>query len=303
MAKRAAPEAGKIQIVWESILKWFAFAIMCLQLSLGVYRYFFSDSLVDALFKTEKWAVLALIITVLVYVLYTKAKAPRLMYRIKSFTKGLFRPEFVILVVFFVWNIFCVVSADSRYAANFFQINDSSLVETFVSLFIIFIMAYVFRGDSAVKMMEILFHMLCASLTLIMIYVLYVICKPSLINLPGGGQIGLTAGVRLCINCNPNTTGAVSEIILLMCLYMVISKKGLSRWLYVAASLVHYLILVFSNSRTCIYATGVAVAAIVGKLCFDAVKNRTSWQRILLSGFAALLFRTADILSRSMVGL
>ncbi len=286
MAKRKViPEPGKVQIVWEGILKWSAFAIMVLQLSLGIITYFFSD-LSNTLIKAEKWAVLGLIVIACAYALYTRIKTPLLMFRMKNFIKGLLCPEMIVLICFFLWTVFCTLSADKRYAGNFFLYNDGALFDTFVSVFILFIMAYIFREDRASRLMGILFHVFCASLTLFMVYVLIVICRPGLINLPSGGQIGMDTHVRLCINCNPNTTGAIAEVVLLMCVYMVITQKGLLRWLYAAASVVHYFILILSNSRTCIISAGIAVAAIVGKLCFDALKNKALWQRALIAVFS-----------------
>ncbi len=297
MAEKVSPEAGRIQLVWEDILKWSVFTVMCVHLGRSILMYFIPERLSDLFFKAEKWILIALIATVFIYVLFTKVKTPRLMVRIRSFTKGMFRPEFILFVLFFIWSFICTIVSESGHTAGFFQslfnafknsfmllIDDSTLFDTFVSVFIIFIMAYVFRGNSAWKMMESIFHILCAGLTVLMIYVLYIVCNPG-IDLPFSAGIGMSEVGRLGINCNPNTTGAIAEIILLMCLYMVITKKGLLRWLYSAAMIVHYLILILSNSRACILSTGIAVAAIVGKLCYDALKNKALWQRVLLTVF------------------
>ena len=276
-----------------------AFTIMCLHLGWSILMYFIPERLSNLFFKAEKWILIALIAAVLMYVLYTIVKTPGLTFRIKNFTKGLFRPEFILLVLFFVWSFICTIVSESGQTSGFFQslfsalknsfmvlIDDSTLFDTFVSVFIIFIMAYVFRGNSAWKMMESLFHILCAGLTVLMIYVLYIVCNPG-IDLPGSADIGMSSIGRLGINCNPNTTGAIAEIVFLMCLYMVITQKGFLRCLYAAASIVHYFILILSNSRTCILATGIAVAAIAGKLCYDAMKNKVMWHKILIAALAA----------------
>ncbi len=294
MAEIVPHESGRIQSAWENILKWSAFTIMCLHLGRSILRYFLTPSFSDRLFKVERWILIALIAAVFAYILITRVKTPCMMFRIKNFIKGLFRPEFMLLMLFFAWSLICAVVAEGRDTMSLFQsikgtvnlfIDESYLFNTFVNVFIIFIMAYVFRGNSSWKMMESLFHVLCAGLTVLMVYVLYIVCNPG-IDLPGSTGIGMTFG-RLGIYCNPNTTGAIAEIILLMCLYMVVTRKGLIRSIYVIALIVHYVILILSNSRACILATGLAVSAIVGKLCFDALRSRVLWQRILIAGLAA----------------
>lgn len=298
MGETVVPGTRRSQLVWEGVLKWSAFTIICLQLGRSILMYSIPSSLSWILFKAERWIVLALIAAVLVYFLYAMVKAPQLLFRIKNFTKGLFRPEFTILVLFFVWSVICAIVEDGSQTTGFFRslldafkgvvllfIDDSNLFNTFVSVFIIFTMAYVFHGNSARKIMESFFHVICAGLTVFMIYVLYVVCNPG-IDLPGSANISMSVVGRLGVYSNPNTTGAIAEIIFLMCIYMVITKKGLLRWLYAATALVHYFILILSNSRACILATGIAVAAIAGKLCFDALKNKVLWQRILIAVLA-----------------
>ena len=149
MAEKAAPGAGKILLVWEEILKWSAFTIMCLHLGRSILMYFIPERITNLFFKAEKWILIALIAAVLMYVLYTIVKTPGLTFRIKNFTKGLFRPEFILLVLFFVWSFICTIVSESGQTSGFFQslfsalknsfmvlIDDSTLFDTFVSVFI-----------------------------------------------------------------------------------------------------------------------------------------------------------------------
>lgn len=160
------------------------------------------------------------------------------------------------LFLFFVWSIICSIVNESSQTTNVFQsmfdgfkgmahlfIEGLTIFDTLVSVFIIFIMAYLFPGNSARKMMEGVFHVFGAGLTVFMIYVLFIVCNPG-ITLPGSAIICMTPAGSLSINSNPNQTGAIAEIILLMCFYMVITKKGLIRWMYAVASVVHYFVFV-----------------------------------------------------------
>lgn len=286
MAKRTIPKPKKIQIVCENVLKWCAFAITLVFLALGI-TYFLLPDMRDVLLRMEKWAVVAFGGMTIVYVLCNMMFAPQLLYRIKDFVKGLFRPELVLLLVFFVWGIISTFMADNLYSGNYFSYNDRGLFRTFTAAAVIFPLAYMFRGKNSGKMLEIIIHIFCSVLTLLMVYIIYKLCRREYIVLPGGADVWMTSGYRLNINCNSNTTGAIAELIMMMCLYIAVSKKGVLRYLYAVATLVHYIILVLSNSRTCILATGIAVGAIVGKLCFDALKNRPMWQKILIAVAAA----------------
>lgn len=281
MAKKTLPQPEKPQLIWEAVMKWCAFGLGFLYLCLSILRYFFAGIASDLL-KAEKWAVLVLAAGCIVYGIYVKAKAPRLMYRIKDFVKGLFCPEMILLAVFFVWNVFCVISADRRYSANFWKINDTELFDALVNIFLLFLLGYLFRGEERKRMLTIVFHGIAAVLTVVMIYVLWTVCKPGILVLPDGGQIGMDGTARLCINCNPNTTGALAEVVLMMCLFLALYHHGAVRWLYAAAVPVHFAVLALSNSRTCLIATAVSLAVVAGKVVFDAIQDR-SWKRILVA--------------------
>ena len=292
MAKRINPEAGKVQLIWEGVLKWTTFGLGCLHMVLSLLRYYDGD-IRESFLKIEKWAVILLAIAVISYVLYTKFKAPRLMFRIQNFTKGLFRPELKILTVLFFWYVLCVLSANEVYTANFWQLNDTMLFDTLMSFFFLFIFGYLFHGDAGKKMLEILFYVLTAVLTVLMVYVLWTVLKPSVITLPSGGQIGMgehEGTTRLFINCHPNTTGAIAEIVLMMCVYMIVTKKGILRWLYVAAAAVHYAILILSDSRTCILTTALTLGILIFKFCINVLeeKKKLQVQRVVLVALAGI---------------
>lgn len=286
MAKRGLVEADKSQLLFESILKWYAFGITLLYLLLSMYRYFDSKS-AAVMTEAEHYLVLFFVFLAIVYLIITKAQYPRTLYRIKGFLKKMFCPEAIILAGILVWYLLCCVSANTRYTAEFFSINKNSLFDTFTIFFIIFPLSLYFGKSGDRKALEILIHVLAAVSTAIMLYILWHVFKPEVIILPDGGQIGMSKSVRLYINCNPNTTGANAEVMLIICLYMVFAKKGTIRWTYLFASCVHFIILTLSNSRTCILATMIASAAIAFKTVYDLFPKRPAFQRIAFSAAAA----------------
>lgn len=306
MAKRIPAEAGKTQLFYENILRWFAFGIGTFHVSLSILYYFF-ESLTKTLRKVEKWAVLAFFIAAVFYLIYTKTKYPRLMPRIRTFLKELFRPEMILLALIFVWFLICTISADGRYTANFFEINDMYMFNVFVDAFILFPMAFYLKDRE--KAMGIAFGVLTAIMSAVMIWVLWNVLHLNIINLPDGGQIGMTQiaddvqinAVRLSMNCHPNTTGAFSEVIMLLCLLMGIKKKGIVRWLYFAAFALHFVVMIMANSRACLYACVLALMLVAGKAAYNALGKQKTTIRLLAGVAAAGFTAWAVLLLRDVI--
>lgn len=286
MAKRGPVEAEKSQLLFENILKWYAFGITLLFLLMSILRYFDSKSY-SALSEVEKTLVLFFALAAIIYLIITRIEYPRTMYRVKAFLKELFCPETAILSGILIWYLLCCISANTRYTAEFFSINRNALFDCFTVFFVIFPLFLYFGQSGDRKALELLIHILSAVSTVAMLYVILHVFKPEVITLRDGGQIGMSSSVRLYINCNPNTTGAYSEVLFFLCLYMVFTGKGLKRWLYLFAACVHFIILALSNSRTCVLATMIASAAIAFKAVYDLCEKRSAFQRIAFSAVAA----------------
>ena len=307
MAKRIPAEAGKAQMLYESILKWCAFGIGAFHISLSILYYFF-ESVTVTLRKVEKWAVLALMLAALFYLFYTKAKYPRLMPRIKTFMRGMFRVEAVLLVLLFVWFVICTISADGRYTANFFEINDMYLYNVFVDAMILFPMAY-YLSEGREKVFGAAFGVLTAIMTVTMLYVFWNVLHLNIIDLPDGGQIGMTQiaddsrinAVRLSMNCHPNTTGAYSEVIMMICLCMALKKKGIGRIFYIFAFAVHFITMILANSRACLYASILAIMLITAKVLFDYLSGKKLLIRLLVCAAAAGLAGAAVLVLRDLI--
>ena len=287
MKTKTLPEPNQVQKTCEAFLKWSIPGIAFYHLGLILAGYFLADSVTTTLLAAEKWALIIIVGIALLYCVYTMFALHEQMFRIKQFLRRLCCPEMILLILFFVWNIFCVISADKTYKYNFWKANDAILFDLFVSFFMFFAFAYILTKQQAKKTVEILFLIIVAVTTGLMIWVLWVVCKPSVIELPGGVSIGMTSNGRLSVNCHPNTVGAYAEIVLMMCLYMAVTKKRIIRFLNLLAIPVHYFVLILTDSRTCLIATAFTVGVVIGKLVFDAAKGKSSWQRAL---FASLSF-------------
>ena len=288
MAKRIPAEAGKAQLLYEAVMKWFVFCIGILHIAITMLGYV-ATNLTQVLIKTEKAALVLLIIAALAYVVITKKKNPQLMYRIKAFLKKLFCPEFLILALVFAWYLICIVSADERYTANFYKANKNYVYRVLTDIIVMFPMFCYFTEKDSQKMMEYIAHFFASVLTPAMIYVLWNLFQLNIINLPDGGQIGMDAELRLSISCHGNMTGANAEIILMLCVCMAIRKKGIIRWLYIFASAVHLAVLILSNSRTTFIAATFTLVLITVKLIYTALEQKPKIKKILISAAAGIM--------------
>ena len=291
---KALPEPNKAQQICEAILKWGIPGIAFFHIALLLAEHFIGTSLSNTLLSVEKWILVILSVFGIGYCFYTMFAFPEQRYRIKAFLKGMFRMEAILLSMLFIWNIFCVISADSIYKENLWQLNDNILFELTVCFFILFIFGYILPKRQAKMALDIAFIAIVAMMTGLMIWVLHAVCVPSVIHLPGGGSIGMTSasfsggGGRLSISCHPNTVGAYAEVILMMCLYLAVTKKGIIRIFSIFAMIIHYFVLILSDSRTCIIAAAFSIGVVAFKLVFDAAKGKDVWKRWAF-GFLALV--------------
>ncbi len=292
---KALPEPNKAQQICETILKWGIPGIAFFHIVLLLAELFIVTSLANILLNVEKWILVIFAGFTLAYCFYMIVALPEQRYRVRAFLKGMFHAETILLSLLLIWNIFCVISADGIYNENFWKLNDNILFDLSVSFFILFLVGYVLSKQEVKKILDIAVLVIIAVMTGLMIWVLRAVCEPSVIQLPGGGAIGMTSasfsggGGRLSINnCHPNTVGAYAEVILMMCLYLAITKKGVIRIFSIFAMIIHYFVLILSDSRTCILAAAFSIGVVAFKLVFDAAKGKDIWKRWLF-GFMALI--------------
>lgn len=183
------------------------------------------------------------------------------------------------LTVLFVWYLVCCIVLSADMGGRIFAMNDRFLLDVFISFFVL----YMFPRDR--KVFDWFIHGLMLINTVFMLWVLYNNFKLNILTVPGG-QIGMTEGYSLVIACNRNTTGAFASVFLMLALFMVSTKKGVVRALYIVAAIIQLFPLYLSNSRTPYIACTVALAA-AG--FFMMWRKYTGKYRILLSLGVGLL--------------
>ena len=128
-----------------------------------------------------------------------------------------------------------------------------------------------------------------------MIYVLVMLFQGKSIELPNGGWIVMRDKDSLYMNCNRNLTGAWELIFFFGCFYMLLKVRRMPwKVVYAAATVVHYVTLVLSNSRTSFLSAMIGFALMIGIMMNSRFKDVTTKKRLVLTGTvivgAALLF-------------
>ncbi|MBQ8055140.1 MAG: O-antigen ligase family protein [Lachnospiraceae bacterium] len=97
--------------------------------------------------------------------------------------------------------------------------------------------------------------MLCsavAAYTPVCAWVLWNFYHGVFVNLPSGNVVKLYQGLSLMIGVHRNTTAAYSLILLSICVYMLVTIKSRIKYVFfIPAAVVHFFVIILSNSRTC----------------------------------------------------
>lgn len=203
--------------------------------------------------------------------------------------------EQVLLILLLLWyGLSCVVMTNT-FQGNWLKGNAQPLFDTAMLVLVVFALGRYVGRQGMPKLLVYLVHAILLAWTAFMIYVLAVMLQNRIIELPNGGQIGFSRAMCLYLNCYYNTTGAIQIVAFLCCFCMAFwMRHPAMKTVYGLASCVHYIILVFSNSRTALLATMLGFAAIVGIAIFAIQKQGTPLRRILIAvaagGAAGIVF-------------
>ncbi len=230
--------------------------------------------------KVDRYLALIAVAALIAYVILMTTRY-RLFAKkeVVAHVKNVFTGANLWLTILFVWYLVgCTVWCASM-GGQIFTMNDRFLLDVFISFFVL----YMFPWDR--KVLDWFIHVLMLVNTVFMVWVLYNNFKLNILTVPGG-QIGMTETYSLVIACNRNTTGAFAAVFLMLALFMISTKKGVVRALYIVAAVIQLFPLYLSNSRTP-YIACTAVLALAG--FFMTYRKYTGKYRIPLSLGVGLL--------------
>ena len=287
MSKRINREPNVIQLRFELGLRIGALIAGLYHLLMSVYRYY--DEFNGSTLEYMDFVLLgALALAAASYLVFTKMEYPDTMYRVKDFVRGLLCPEMLLLVALLGWYVISCLACGSYYQGSWLRGNAFPLLDTAINVFIFFPLAAYIPENRRRQAVHGVIHAIVGLMTVLMVIVLWNVYQPNVIRVPGG-EIGMSADVRLYINCNPNTTGAYAALLVMLCLYMVVSQRPLVKALYGFALFVHMVILMLSNSRTCMIAVTAAFMLVAFVFVWHRLTGAAPARRIALCVLASVL--------------
>lgn len=211
--------------------------------------------------------------------------------------KEYFSADQILLLVFFLWSLFGISSMNSTYKGDWSSYNKNYTIDCMLTLLVFFPLGRRFGRKGVPAALKWVLFGLVLVLTVFMGYILYTVCKPALLILPNGFEIGMNSASRLCIHCNPNTTGMLSTTVLGVCLLGGFFSKGPARVLWFLMAPVHFFILVLSDSRSA-YISGAVVLAGILACVFYSRSKKKDWKTFVIavalfavSGLAVMLIK------------
>ena len=216
-------------------------------------------------------------ITGLYAVLYFLLFRPRLRFSLRT---GL-------LYAMLFWYILSCTVMSVRYGSAWFRENNALRIYDTAVLFLAVYMLGCCSGREGIHpALRIAIRLCLLTWTAFMLYVLVRLPQTAEIPLPNRGTICFSQS-RLCLNCNPNSTGIIAmTAFLLSCIMVDASKSLMMKGIYVFSGCVHYLVLVFSNSRTMLAATAIGFAGMIGTAALTGCCGKH--RRLIAAGAAAV---------------
>ena len=286
MARQKLAEPAKFQLNYEKGLLLGAWLLCTFHTLLAAFRYAID---LNAFQPYERWYTVLFAAAVLFYPILTKVKYPRTMYRIKSFFKGAKMPGQILLIGIFCWFLLGLVIRQKVDHIRYFKVGDWWIMDTVVLFFVVFPFCRYAGREKAKAAISWMFHIVIACYSIFAYWCLWHVFHLNILELPGGGQIGLTRNLKLMLGCHYNLTGAISFSMILLALYMIFTQKLWVKILYVIALLPNLYVALLSNSRT-VYVSlllvGFAGAFLAG---WYLLTDKKKVIRLVLSGTAAIV--------------
>ncbi len=227
----------------------------------------------------ERIAVIDFALILAVACIYYFSEHPRL--RISA--------DIILLLFMFVYLLLSCIGMGLSTGINWFEENSSEMSDMEVLIIIYLLGKYTARTNVS-KGLQIAFHIFMSAWTFVIFYILVTILRNDYIVPPCGGYIGMLNGINLQINCHRNFTGALSMTMLLICLIVILSSSQKAiKVIYSLYAVIHYIILILSNSRTALISAIGGFSLIAGIFIYLNYSNSSVPKKILVSVFSGIL--------------
>ncbi len=207
-------------------------------------------------------------------------------------------PDFVLLVIIFVF--LCISCAVMTFTTgeNYFVLNSNPMNNTEYVL-LIYMLGRYYGEHEIPKTIKYVLHILLLAWTAFMLYILISIFINHQITTLNGGIISFINDYGLKMNANRNYTGQYSEVAFLLCVGVLYwTDKTILKAIYIPACIINYIVLIMSESRTAIIAVMISFSFIIGVTLFTKLKSNNKVARLcvaipsgIVSGFVFYLLK------------
>lgn len=299
MSKKTNREPNVIQLRFELGLRTGALIVGLYHMLMCLYRCYggFSGSIFEQM-DFVLFGVLAL--AAVSYLVFTKMEYPDTMYRVRDFMHRLFCPEMLALTALLGWYVISCIACGSYYHGTWLKGNAFPLLDTAINVFIFFPLAAYMPENRRKQAIHGIIHVIVGLMTVLMVFVLWNVYHLNIIRLPGG-DIGMTADVRLIVFVHPNIVAAYVSLYMMLCLYMILIQPTPVKLLYGFALFIHLVVLILTNSRTSFIAITAAFMLCSAVFTWHHSKSAGSLKRVILCVLASSLAFAFFMLARKLV--
>ena len=299
MSKRINREPNVIQLRFELGLRIGALIVGLYHMLMSLYRCYGGFS--GSIFEHMDFVLFgALVLATASYLVFTKMEYPDTMYRVRDFMHRLFCPEMLVLMALFCWYVISCIACGSYYHGTWLKGNAFPLLDTAINVFIFFPLAAYMPENRRRQAIHGVIHIIVSLMTVLMVFVLWNVYHLNIIRLPGG-EIGMTADVRLTVCVHPNTVAAYVSLFMMLCLYMILIQPMPAKLLYGFALFIHLVVLILTNSRTCFIAITASFMLCSAVYTWHRSKSSSSLKCAVLCVLASSLVFAFFLLARKLV--
>ena len=211
-------------------------------------------------------------------------------YRNKKALRYFVSKDNILLILLFLLLVLSCVIRTFSSETNYIDSNLAELRE-FIYLILYFNLGKISAEYGLRNVVVRSLHFILITITAFMAFVIYLTMINEEIVTSRGGLIGMRYGYALEVNCNPNYVGASAMVLFLLCISMVIwyRKRRSVVIVYSICSVIHFVVLILSNSRTALAATIVGVSCIAGLVTFSILYKKDVKGKLRISSEIAIL--------------
>ena len=239
--------------------------------------------------KLQKWGGLAIIMLIAAYLAFSLLTDRDSRSRIGEWLKKIRSPELIFLTGLFIWYIVVCLIRSRIDGKSYFASNDNRLFFVALSTFVYFPFTAIIGKEKAKKAVDSLFNLALAAYTPVCAWVIWKYYHLELVTFPSGNVVELYKGNSLTMGSNRNITAAYAVILFGICIYMAMTTLNKIRIVYIAAALVHLVVIFLSNSRTSFLVIAVMMS------CYAVMLGRKYLKKRITVVIGVLLIILASI--------